>query len=139
MLPYIEMNFNEKPILFSQIKTNEIQYPLNETFLTYLSYAKPTDPDMRKAIKRMKGKESLFSYRFIHDDKPLWTLTSKKRLVVFNEKRYLNDLEIIRGGSFPTDYNFNGNSIDYIVGMSVPPIMMAKIALQIYEQWLSKL
>lgn len=139
MLPYIEMNFNEKPILFSQIKTNEIQYPLNETFLTYLSYAKPTDPDMRKAIKRMKGKESLFSYRFIHDDKPLWTLTSGKRLIVFNEKRYLNDLEIIRGGSFPTDYNFNGNSINYIVGMSVPPIMMAKIALQIYEQWLSKL
>ena len=139
MLPYIEMNFNEKPILFSQIKTNEIQYPLNETFLTYLSYAKPTDPDMRKAIKRMKGKESLFSYRFIHDDKPLWTLTSENRLVVFNEKRYLNDLEIIRGGSFPTDYNFNGNSIHYIVGMSVPPIMMAKIALQIYEQWLSKL
>ena len=46
---------------------------------------------------------------------------------------------VFSGGSFPTDYNFNGNSINYIVGMSVPPIMMAKIALQIYEQWLSKL
>lgn len=69
----------------------------------------------------------------------IFTKNSGKRLIVFNEKRYLNDLEIIRGGSFPTDYNFNGNSIDYIVGMSVPPIMMAKIALQIYEQWLSKL
>ena len=137
--PYIEMNFKEKPIVFAQIKTNEIQYPLNDTFLKYLSYAKPTDPDMRKASKRMKGKESLFSYRFVHDDKPLWTLTSNKRLVVYNEKRYLNDLEVIRGGSFPNDYNFNGCSIDYIVGMSVPPIMMAKIALQIYEQWLSKL
>lgn len=138
-VPYIEMNFKEKPIVFSQIKTNEIQYPLNDTFLKYLSYAKPTDPDMRKASKRMKGKESLFSYRFIHDDKPIWTLTSGKRLIVFKEKRYLNDLEVIRGGSFPNDYNFNGCSIDYIVGMSVPPIMIAKIALQIYEQWLSKL
>ena len=138
-LPYIEMNFKEKPIVFAKIKTNEIQYPLNDTILKYLSYAKRTDPDMRKAIKRMKGKESLFSYRFVHDDKPLWTLTSKNRLIVYNEKRYLNDLEVIRGGSFPNDYNFNGCSINYIVGMSVPPIMMAKIALQIYEQWLSKL
>lgn len=41
--------------------------------------------------------------------------------------------------TYRLNYNFNGNSINYIVGMSVPPIMMAKIALQIYEQWLSKL
>lgn len=138
-IPQIQMNFKGEKIPFSEIKTNENQYPLNDTFLEYMKYAKPTDPDLRKASMRKKGKESLFSYRFIHDDKPLWTLTSEKRLIVFKEKRYLNDLEVIRGGSFPTDYNFNGLSIDYVVGMSVPPIMIAKIALEIYNQWLSKL
>jgi len=138
-IPQIQMNFKGEKIPFSEIKTNENQYPLNDTFWEYMKYAKPTDPDLRKASMRKKGKESLFSYRFIHDDKPLWTLTSEKRLIVFKEKRYLNDLEVIRGGSFPTDYNFNGLSIDYVVGMSVPPIMIAKIALEIYNQWLSKL
>lgn len=40
--------------------------------------------------------------------------------------------------SFPQDYNFAGQSPHYVCGMSVPPIMMAQIANQIYEQWLKK-
>ena len=42
-------------------------------------------------------------------------------------------------GSFPKDYNFNGNRIQYIIGMSVPPVMTANISTEIYKQWLNKL
>jgi DNA (cytosine-5)-methyltransferase 1 len=43
------------------------------------------------------------------------------------------------GGTYPTDYDFKGNKPQYLIGMSVPPVMTAQIATQIYEQWLSKL
>ena len=40
-------------------------------------------------------------------------------------------------GSFPLDYEFITNDVKYIIGMSVPPVMTAQIANQIYKQWLS--
>ena len=41
-------------------------------------------------------------------------------------------------GSYPLDYKFNTDNV-YIIGMSVPPVMTAQIATNIYEQWLNKL
>lgn len=37
------------------------------------------------------------------------------------------------------DYKGNDMEIGYLCGMSVPPVMMANVANNIYEQWLSKL
>ena len=43
-------------------------------------------------------------------------------------------------GSYPLDYNhLEFNNPQYLVGMSVPPVMTAQIASNIYEQWLSKI
>ena len=43
-------------------------------------------------------------------------------------------------GSYPIDYNhLEFNNPQYLIGMSVPPVMTAQIAKQVYEQWLSKL
>lgn len=53
-----------------------------------------------------------------------------------------SDEDYILCGSFPLDYNFLSKSKEgpkYMIGMSVPPIMTAQIATQIFNQWLSKL
>jgi len=43
-------------------------------------------------------------------------------------------------GSYPLDYNHLSHSNpQYLIGMSVPPVMTAQVASNIYEQWLSKL
>ena len=44
--------------------------------------------------------------------------------------------------TFPIDYNFcsdSENAAKYLIGMSVPPVMVAQIASEIYAQWLAKL
>jgi len=56
-----------------------------------------------------------------------------------DHKRTLLDIEYIYGGSFPTDYVFQKNKPKYLIGMSVPPVMTAQIATQIYQQWLMHL
>jgi DNA (cytosine-5)-methyltransferase 1 len=48
---------------------------------------------------------------------------------------YLTDNEYKLISSFPVDYNFNSMGAKYLVGMSVPPVMTAQIAHQIYLQW----
>jgi hypothetical protein len=41
---------------------------------------------------------------------------------------------LIKCGSFPRDYNFYGTSVVYSVGMSVPPLMIARIADDLIKQ-----
>lgn len=55
------------------------------------------------------------------------------------EKRWLSTSDICKVSSFPQDYDFGNQKPEYICGMSVPPIMIAQIATQVYEQWLSKI
>jgi hypothetical protein len=38
-------------------------------------------------------------------------------------------------GTYPLDYNFKTVEPKYLIGMSVPPVMTAQIAHQIYLQW----
>ena len=49
----------------------------------------------------------------------------------FSYKWYLKD-------GYPQDYNFKTIQPQYLIGMSVPPVMMAQIANQIYLQWFKK-
>ena len=57
----------------------------------------------------------------------------------FIGKGAFSDKEIMQIGSYPLDYDFKGIEPKYLIGMSVPPVMTAQIANQIWEQWLSKI
>ena len=46
--------------------------------------------------------------------------------------------DIISCQTFPQDYDFMNQSVQYVCGMSVTPVMMAKIAEQVYLQWLKR-
>lgn len=53
-------------------------------------------------------------------------------------KRKFNRNECCSIGSYPLDFNFKQLKPAYLIGMSVPPVMTAQIAHQIWLQWLSK-
>lgn len=50
--------------------------------------------------------------------------------------RKFNKYECCLVGSFPLDYDFKNMKPAYFIGMSVPPVMTAQIAHQVYLQWL---
>lgn len=58
---------------------------------------------------------------------PLPTITTMNRYWL-NKNELIGDKTLIRGQTFPIDYNFLNNSIQYVLGMSVPPYMMFNIA-----------
>ena len=49
----------------------------------------------------------------------------------------MNRQELCLASSFPLDYNFLKETPKYIMGMSVPPLMMANISYEVYRQLLS--
>ena len=55
------------------------------------------------------------------------------------EKKWLSKSDLCKIGSYPQDYDFGNCKPQYLIGMSVPPIMTAQVATEIYEQWLSKI
>jgi DNA (cytosine-5)-methyltransferase 1 len=77
---------------------------------------------------------------YIYADGISPTYTSNSDVIyLFDEYRKPNKFESCCIGSYPLDYNFHKVQYNYLIGMSVPPVMMAQIAKQVYEQWLSKL
>lgn len=140
VIPDLQMNFNEKKIPFSEIYENYTDNPVTGEILRVLENATDKETDLRYACKRLKGKSSLFSYKLIHNHTIATTITASNDCnIIYSEKRFRNRDELIRSGSFPSDYNFLNQKPVYLIGMSVPPVMIAQIATRIYDQWLSKL
>lgn len=141
MLPKLKLEFNEPEIVFGKIRThNIIERSMSPAYKTAWDNRKIGDLDMSCTMGRVFDRpNSFFNYNYIYDHNILNTITAGDKNVVFDEPRYLNKTELCSGGSYPHDYNFCTNKVQYLIGMSVPPVVTANIAEQIYNQWLSKL
>lgn len=78
-------------------------------------------------------------YRFnewvLDPDTPSRTQPASVRMMHWAEPRHMSSAEISRIQSFPEDYDFCSQKALYVCGMSVPPLMMQRLALEIARQW----
>jgi len=140
MLPKIEMNFNETEIKFSEIFKDYTDRPLSENMKVIWDLRKKGDLSFEIINERENGKKFLhFGHKFIYMNGTINTILGNDQCCLFDYPRYRNFDELCNSGSYPLDYNFNGNKPEYLIGMSVPPVMTAQIASNIYDQWLSKI
>ena len=138
--PRFELKFNEEPILFRECADFKGREANSRVIRLLWDNRQYGDTNQGKANERLYGKNSNFNQAYVYLDRVCPTLASKEScLVHFEEPRYLGQAEVCCISSFPQDYNFCGQPPHYICGMSVPPVMMAQIASQIWEQWLSKI
>ena len=140
-LPKIELEFNEKPILYKDFKTTELGKKLTKETFEIWEQRIESDLDFATIHERLTGKLKRFQVKFIKDEKVPNTIAAGDDSVpVKFDVPYricMNEVKMI--GSFPLDYNFLNVKPNYLIGMSVPPLMTGKIAEQIYKQWLSKI
>jgi DNA (cytosine-5)-methyltransferase 1 len=104
----LEMKFEEQPAKFRDVFTGK--------------------------TRQSKKSPIRFGDMYVKMDEPLNTLTTGARFFVddFNE---ILPCSIIRVQSFPDDYNFCKAKPQYVCGMSVPPFMTQRVALEIGRQW----
>lgn len=132
--PRLKMEFSEAPILFKQVKETGIKQGINGQ-----------RGDMWDKCRQGKSFSTIsnggnFSSMRLSDNEVCGTITANQCEGFFHstEKRKITHTECKRIGSYPQDYDFNGMRPMYLIGMSVPPVMTAQIANQIWVQWLSK-
>jgi len=138
-VPELSLKFNQKPIVFKEIKAKKGLHKKTSRQNLILKHFKNGDNSISDINIRVFNKNSGFNARIEYDNKVLSTIDSKSEKYRACDKLHVTPKTFLLGGSYPLDYNFLDSSLTYLVGMSVPPVMVANIADEIYKQWLSKL
>jgi DNA (cytosine-5)-methyltransferase 1 len=145
--PKLEFNFNEKPIKFGEYR-DEVGLDLSHNERGKLIDLRiKTDKSLGDINKRVHNKVSGFNAMIRHDQEVCGTITAGEVDWRYYDGKACTDKDYILSGTFPLDYDFINdpgskvfrNPVKYMIGMSVPPVMTAQIANQIWLQWLSKL
>lgn len=140
--PKLNLVFNEQPIKYGEFKDTEYKN-INKDSMIYERWKKRSNRDcnLGDTVKRTEnGKISSFNIQFLKDNRTPNTLPAGGSLPVrFDVPGYASDRDIKIIQTFPQDYDFCGSNVQYICGMSVPPLMMKKIAKQVKLQLLDKI
>lgn len=136
--PKLDLNFNQKEILFGEIYDGKGD-PITDYKKKAWLHRKLSDKGISDSKKWANMKVSDFNHVYTFKDKVMNTITGKGELAMslFDEPKRVSVTEMIKGSTFPNDYNFLDVKPGYVMGMSVPPVMVANIASRIYKQWLS--
>ncbi len=139
-LPKLALSFDEPSIPYCDIEDlGDVQEGLDLTTRTFKGWrlSKPGQ-NFSRAIG---DGGSMFGYCKVNPKEPVNTIVSSGGTYIWHHKffRKLNPLEYMQAGTYPLDYDFKTIEPKYLIGMSVPPVMTAQIANQIWIQWLSKI
>ena len=133
----LKLDFNEKPITYKNIKSNIFGAVLTLETQNIWKQRQPNDTSLSDIHLRISGKAKRFNAVFIKDDKVPNTLAAGSDSIPIRFdipfRVTMDECKLI--GSYPLDYNFKKLAANYIIGMSVPPLMTAQIAHQIWLQW----
>lgn len=135
--PELKLKFNEKSITYSEFKTNEIGLRLTNETTDVWNKRLSTDKSLCDIHLRVNGISKRFNAVFINDNQTPNTISAGADSVPIRHdipnRICINEVKVI--GTYPLDYNFKKIEPNYLIGMSVPPVMTAQIAHQIYLQW----
>jgi DNA (cytosine-5)-methyltransferase 1 len=132
--PRLVLNFNEKGIPFGAFKETGLTEGINGKRGGLWDKC-----EQGKSFDSVTKGANFGSFR-LSDASPSPTIVANQCEGVFHstERRKVSKNEVCQIGSYPLDYNFGGLRPLYLIGMSVPPVMTAQVAHQVYLQWLSK-
>jgi len=131
-LPILKLAFNEPQILFSEVlDRQETKKDLTGVQFDLWTRQKPND----KTLADVRGEANGFTDNLISSKDVCPTITSGGKFLCKDYPRWFNSKEYCQCGTYPIDYYFDDLKPQYLIGMSVPPVMTAQIAYQIYLQW----
>ncbi|MDY3851030.1 MAG: DNA (cytosine-5-)-methyltransferase [Bullifex sp.] len=134
----LTMRFASAPIPFSAVREPYGKAVGDNMAARLLRYRIPSDRCLGDINLRITKKTSGYTSPINHDDEPVQTVTARGYCFRMCDGMLMTDRDIISCQTFPQDYDFQDQNVQYVCGMSVPPVMMAKIAEQVYLQWLKR-
>lgn len=133
----LKLEFHSAPVTFGEVRDEVGRQPAKDSLIySLMPYRQPSDRCVADISQRLRKKMSGYTNPINIDEEPVATITSGGTIWRHCDGLLMTDRDILSCQTFPQDYDFCGQSVQYVCGMSVPPVMMAKIAEQVYNQWL---
>lgn len=134
-MPAIKLSFTQKEIPFREVRDEHGASLGSDSLMAKaIKYRQPSDVKMSQINARIRRTDSGYTTPINHDDKPVRTITANGYLIRMCDGLRMTDQDIINCQTFPQDYNFLDQGVQYVCGMSVPPVMMANVAREIDRQ-----
>ena len=121
----LKLNFDLTPIQFRDVSSDNEDEKMSENESLNWDAAKPGG-----AVGKFN------TYKKLEMNRVSNTIVASNPHYHPIQRRRLNYQEESLISSFPLDYKFLDQTPRFIMGMSVPPVMTAQVAYQIYKQWL---
>jgi DNA (cytosine-5)-methyltransferase 1 len=136
--PKLKLKFNEVAIPFGNLFENIEYNDLTKNELYLWNNKIHGDGDFGIINIRLGNKQNSFTTKLLYKEKVCNTVTGGDNNILFDIPRKTTKNEVCQIGTYPLDYNFKKIEPKYLIGMSVPPVMTAQIATEIYNQWFKK-
>ena len=134
--PKLRLDFSYPVIKFGEVRTEH-----GKEFAStdgknqrLLEQARPTDKSIADVRERLGMKGSGFNTSIVADTEIAPCMIAEGSKFRLYDRKYFSEGDYINVQTFPQDYDFCGKNVQYVCGMSVPPVMMAQIATKIWEQ-----
>ena len=134
----LDMSFNYEPITFGQITNGESDERTGKMHDIAAQSIKG-EKYIADTLVRLGQKYSMFGHRIIDEDDIVPTILVGHRDIWLRNGNGISKVDMISAQTFPQDYDFINDSygnIEYICGMSVPPIMIKRIVTRLIESGL---
>lgn len=137
----LDMSFNYEPITYGEIKDGK-GMRTTPKMLAILNEATESEKDGVAAWNRLYNnggnKRMFFNTIICHNNNVFPTVSAGHNcLFDYENKTAVSSADITHAQTFPEDYKFIKNTfanVNYICGMSVPPIMIKRIVTRLIEQ-----
>lgn len=135
-VPKLRINIHEPVVRFGEVRSEHGVPQTAPLIKRLVEKRRKGDYCLGDISKRERGKWSMFSHMINSDDCVASTNTCSSTFTRFCDGEIYSKEDFMNTQTFPQDYDFGKEKPQYVCGMSVPPVMMAQISTQIYEQWL---
>lgn len=131
----LNMAFNYKPITYGEITNGEVDVRSGKMH-DLAAQSIEGERYLGDVVERLGKKRTMFGHRIIDKEDVVPTILSGHRDIWLRNGNGISKGDMISAQTFPQDYDFGSNSysnIEYICGMSVPPIMIKRIVTRLIE------
>lgn len=136
----VDMSFNYEPVLFGEIKDGTCA-KMNEETVLYKILLKATEQDknLGETLVRIGERKKFFGEQVWWENNISPTVKCNGGIYRGTEKTRVSCEDIINAQTFPPDYDFINRTIrnvQYVCGMSVPPVMTKRVVTKLIESGL---
>lgn len=131
----LNMGFNYLPITYGDITNGESDIRAGKMHDIAAQSIKG-ERSIADTLVRLGQKYSMFGHRIIDEDDIVPTILGGHRDIWLRNGNGISKGDMISSQTFPQDYDFGTDSygtVEYICGMSVPPIMIKRIVTRLIE------